>query len=128
MKVPLYFWFGLFLEARVEILTKISLFLWSIWRHQKDHFEINWPLKKPCNFLAPVAQQLSPEKVISDHIWRNIFPNQIGYGFVNFVHILLPVRPNLNCMNWVHIKMTPKYFVGNVTRVALLIKIISKSI
>ena len=26
----------LFLEARAEILTNISLFFWSIWRHQKD--------------------------------------------------------------------------------------------
>ena len=35
-KVPLFFWFGLFLEARAEILTKILLVFWSIWRHQKD--------------------------------------------------------------------------------------------
>ena len=26
----------LLLKARAEILTKISLFFWSIWRHQKD--------------------------------------------------------------------------------------------
>ena len=30
------FWFDLFLEARAEILTKISLVFWSISRHQKD--------------------------------------------------------------------------------------------
>ena len=30
------FWFGLFLEARADILTKISLGYWSIWRHKKD--------------------------------------------------------------------------------------------
>ena len=28
--------FNIFLEARGEILTKISLFFWFIWRHQKD--------------------------------------------------------------------------------------------
>ena len=28
--------FRVFLEARPEILTKISLVFWSIWRHQKD--------------------------------------------------------------------------------------------
>ena len=30
------FWFDLFLEARAEILEKISLVFWEIWRHQKD--------------------------------------------------------------------------------------------
>ena len=35
------FWFDLFLEARAEVLTKISLVFWSIW----GHFKINWPLK-----------------------------------------------------------------------------------
>ena len=34
--MPLFFWFDLFLEARAEILKKISLVLWKIWRHQKD--------------------------------------------------------------------------------------------
>ena len=32
----LLFWFDLFLEARVEILEKVSLVFWEIWRHQKD--------------------------------------------------------------------------------------------
>ena len=32
----LLFWFDLFLEASAEILTKIVLLFWSIWRHQKD--------------------------------------------------------------------------------------------
>ena len=31
-----FFWFDLYLEARVEIITKISLVFWSIWRRQKD--------------------------------------------------------------------------------------------
>ncbi len=31
-----YFLFDLFLEATAEILTKIALIFWSIWRHQKD--------------------------------------------------------------------------------------------
>ena len=30
------FLIDLFLEARAEILEKISLFFWEIWRHQKD--------------------------------------------------------------------------------------------
>ena len=34
--MPLFFWFDLFLEARAEILEKISLVFWKIWRHQKD--------------------------------------------------------------------------------------------
>jgi hypothetical protein len=33
--LPLLFWFNLFLEARAEILTKISLVFWSIWRCQR---------------------------------------------------------------------------------------------
>ena len=35
-KVPLFFWFDLFLEARAEILKKISLAFWSKRWHQKD--------------------------------------------------------------------------------------------
>ena len=34
--LSLLFWFDLFLEPRVEILEKISLVFWKIWRHQKD--------------------------------------------------------------------------------------------
>ena len=34
--MPLFFSFDLFLEVRAEILEKISLFSWKIWRHQKD--------------------------------------------------------------------------------------------
>ena len=44
------FLFDLFLEARAEILTKISLFFWSIWRHQKDISKFNWPLASPAVF------------------------------------------------------------------------------
>ena len=35
-KVPLFFWFDLFLKARAEILEKISRIFWEIWRDQKD--------------------------------------------------------------------------------------------
>ena len=46
--MTLLFWFDLFLEARAEILAKISLFFWSIWRHQEDISKLTWPLcKKP---------------------------------------------------------------------------------
>ena len=34
--MPLLFWFDLFLYARAEILEKILLVLWEIWRRQKD--------------------------------------------------------------------------------------------
>ena len=49
MTLRLLFWFDLFLEARVEILTKFLLVFWSIWsgshlKTPKGHFEINWPL------------------------------------------------------------------------------------
>ncbi len=48
--LTLLFWFDLFLEARAEILTKISLFFVQFednkrtFRNSKGHFEINWPL------------------------------------------------------------------------------------
>ena len=32
----LFFLLDFFLEARAEILEKISLVFWEIWRHQKD--------------------------------------------------------------------------------------------
>ena len=35
-----FFYFYLFLEAKAEILEKISLVFWDIWRHQKDIFEL----------------------------------------------------------------------------------------
>ena len=38
--MTLFFWFDLFLEARAEILKKISLDFWS----KQRHFEINLPL------------------------------------------------------------------------------------
>ena len=40
-KVPLFFWFDLFLEARADILEKISLFFGEIWRHQKDILKLS---------------------------------------------------------------------------------------
>ena len=46
----LIFWFDLFLEARADILTKILLFLWSIWRQQKGHFKTKLPLTKTCYY------------------------------------------------------------------------------
>ena len=43
MKVPLFFWFDLFLEARAEILKKIVGFLVQTMT-PKSPFEINWPV------------------------------------------------------------------------------------
>ena len=37
------------LEARAEILTKIMLIFWEIWKSPKGHFEINWPLEQENN-------------------------------------------------------------------------------
>ena len=42
--ITLLFWFDLILEARVEILTKISLVFLVDLVTPKEHFEINWPL------------------------------------------------------------------------------------
>ena len=39
--LTLLFWFDLFLEARAEILEKISLVFWEIWRHQKDILKLS---------------------------------------------------------------------------------------
>ena len=40
--LTLLFWFDLFLEARAEILEKISL-VFGRFEDTKGHFEINWP-------------------------------------------------------------------------------------
>ena len=40
LKYQFIFLFNFFLEARAGILTKISLVLWSIWRHQKVIFKL----------------------------------------------------------------------------------------
>ena len=37
----LFFWFDLLLEARAEILDKISLVFWESWRQQKDFLKLN---------------------------------------------------------------------------------------
>ena len=38
--MPLFFWFDLFLEAWAEILEKISLVFWEIWRHRKEFLKL----------------------------------------------------------------------------------------
>ena len=38
-KCPYFFWFDL--EARAEILAKISLLFGDIWRHQKDILKLS---------------------------------------------------------------------------------------
>ena len=50
-----FFWFDHFVEARAEKFNKISLVFWEIWRHQKGHLKINWPLKPtaiPSRYLS----------------------------------------------------------------------------
>ena len=42
--MPLFFWFDLFLEAKAEILEKISLVFLEDLKTPKGHFKINWPL------------------------------------------------------------------------------------
>ena len=39
--MPLFFWFDLFLEARAQILKKISLVFWSKQWHQKDILKLS---------------------------------------------------------------------------------------
>ena len=41
--MPLFFWFDLFLEARVEIMEKNVGFV-EDFKTPKGHFKINWPL------------------------------------------------------------------------------------
>ena len=43
-KVPLFFWFDLFLEARAEILWKNFVGFLGDLKTPKVHFKINWPL------------------------------------------------------------------------------------
>ena len=43
-KVPLFFWFHLFLEARTEILEKNCWFFLEDLKTSKGYFKINWPL------------------------------------------------------------------------------------
>ena len=38
--MPLFFWIDLFLEARAEILEKISLIFWKNFWHQKDILKV----------------------------------------------------------------------------------------
>ena len=49
IKCPYFFDFTSFLEARAEILTKISLVFWSICKQKKEHFEIIKKIK--CSYL-----------------------------------------------------------------------------
>ena len=49
--MPLFFWFDLFLEARAEILEKIWLVFWKIWRHQKNILKLT---DLPLNSFLPV--------------------------------------------------------------------------
>ena len=39
--MPLFFLFDLFLEARAEILEKISWIFWEIWRHPEYILELS---------------------------------------------------------------------------------------
>ena len=51
--LTLLFWFDLFLEARPEILTKISsVFLVNLKTPNKGYFEINWPLMLYLHLLS----------------------------------------------------------------------------
>ena len=49
-ELPLFFWFDIFLQARAEILEKISLFFGPN-DGTKKHFEINWPLSNAKRLL-----------------------------------------------------------------------------
>ena len=59
-----FFLFVLILEARAEILEKISLVFWKKFFESKRHFEINWPnrgqilsrLNFPCGYVPDVRK------------------------------------------------------------------------
>ena len=67
--MPLFFWFDLFLEARAEILEKVSLVFWEIWRHQKDILKLTDPLQnlelmqENTKVCVELFQQLLKKKV-----------------------------------------------------------------
>ena len=62
---PYFFWFYLFLEARAENLTDISLVFSVDLKTPKGYFEINWPLPKlPFTYRSAISYILT-------HIWIN---------------------------------------------------------
>ena len=70
MTLTLLFWFDLFLEARAEILEKISEDL----KTRKGHFDINWPLdvsfiKQPLGLKAFAVLLILELK--NDFQWSN---------------------------------------------------------
>ena len=64
--MPLIFWFNLFLEARAEILTKISLVFLVDLKTPKRHFEINWPLLEDKKAEAALRSSSKSETVNSE--------------------------------------------------------------
>ena len=50
-RVPLFFWFNIFLEGRAEILEKISLVFWSKRWHQKDILKLTDLNRRVSSFL-----------------------------------------------------------------------------
>ena len=94
----LLFWFDLFLEARVEIFTKILLVFWEIWRHQKDILKLtdlyaSVSIFRVCNFalttesLAPHFHKLNVFIVCSKSILQgmNLFLHSESVG-CRFLH------------------------------------------
>ena len=65
-KVPLFFWFDLFLEARAEILEKILVQTIT----PKGHFEITWPLN-PNSCQYPLIYYLKPGTITLDELASN---------------------------------------------------------
>ena len=98
------FWFDLFLEARAEILTKISLVLLVDLKTPKGDFEINWPLAwAEMEFTVhllmahkPVETSLAnmttgPKSLLSWHIyilWLEVLKKMKGGTFLQLVILL----------------------------------------
>ena len=106
-----FFLFDLFLEARAEILEKISLVVWKIWRHQKDILKLTdlQNLQEPPSFKKNDPSQIpsayeeyskliSREKLV---LWNEPCEKQSGSGagqstMLRFVHFCPVWSPQLN--------------------------------
>jgi len=103
--VLLFFWFDLFLEARAEILKKISLVFWSKRWHQKDILKLTdlyfFPIALGSNSLWSRIHEIFSELLI-----QLLLVPIINYGYSCFFQEISSPNfpsnypPNINC-RWV---------------------------
>ena len=89
--MPLFFLFDLNLEARAEILEKILLFFWEIWRHQKDILGINWRLGLTYAMVTPLHYKM--ERLIKADF------QILGYLGDILEDLGHPLTDNLGCLS-----------------------------